>query len=328
MAPSPARDVSEYVGELVSRRSVEIFPQVAGYVQQIAVAPGEVVKQGALILKIDLRQEQASLAEAQAALAEAEAASKLAKQTHERSKELLARGLVSAQEYERAAAQADAAEARRRAARATVEARHVQLGLHAIEAPFGGKIGDVVVKVGDYVTPQTLLTTVDQSAALELSVHVPVERAKQIAVGQTPVEVLDGAGKLLVTAPVFFVAPRPQQDTQLIEVKAAIANDALGLRSGQKVRVRVVYGVSQALMLPPWAVTQQSGQAFVYRVVRENGAPAKVQRHPVTLGPLQDDARVVQAGLEAGDEVAVSHVQMLRDGQPIEPVAAAEDAGR
>ena len=38
-------------------------------------------------------------------------------------------------------------------------------------------------------------------------------------------------------------------------MKAAIDNDSLGFRSGQKVRARVVYGVSQALTLPPWAVT-------------------------------------------------------------------------
>ena len=104
-------------------------------------------------------------------------------------------GIRSRQDYENAVAEEQAARANVQAARANVQARSVQLAYHDVTAPIAGIVGDIVVKVGDSVTPQTVLTQVDESGRLEVSVSVPVERADQAQVGQTPVELLDDDGQ-------------------------------------------------------------------------------------------------------------------------------------
>jgi membrane fusion protein, multidrug efflux system len=316
LAPTSVEEATEYVANLVSRRSVTIYPVVSGYVLAILVKPGQEVKAGERLIRIDARQEAAALSQTRAALNQAETQLQLALTTRQRMAALQKEGIRSRQDYENAMAEEAAARANVQAARANVKARSVQLGFHDVTAPIAGIVGDIVVKIGDSVTPQTVLTQIDESGRLEVSVGVPVERADQAKVGQTPVELLDEAGKPVLRAPLFFVAPRPDPRSQLVELRAAFEN-AGGLRSGQRVRARVVWRVFEALTVPTFAITRQSGQAFLFVVRRGEKGGEVVQRRPVSLGMLSGNRWTVSSGVQAGERVAVTGLQALRDGQPV-----------
>ncbi|WP_043431386.1 efflux RND transporter periplasmic adaptor subunit [Cystobacter fuscus] len=321
LEPGPVRDIGEYLGTLISRRSITLYPQVAGYVQRIAVKPGEQVKQGQLLLEVDPRLGRAGVQSAQAQRSSAQAQRQFAQSTRQRAEQLLREGLMSRQDYEQAVSQAAAAEANARNAEAQLSQQEVSLGFYRVTAPFEGVVGNIPVKVGDYVTPQVALTNVDQSRALELSVFIPAERAADVEVGRTPLEVLDQDGKPVVSAPVFFVAPTPNPTTQLVELKAAFDN-AVGLRNGQVVHAQVVYSERQALRLPTYAVSQQSSQFFATVVAEGDGGMSVAQRTPVKLGQLQDNHYEVLGGLKQGTPVIIGSLQAIRDGQPIEPKPA------
>ncbi|MBN1205192.1 MAG: efflux RND transporter periplasmic adaptor subunit [Myxococcaceae bacterium] len=319
LAPTETRDTGEYLGNLISRQSVNVLPQVAGYVRRIHVTPGQQVEEGAPLLEVDARQESAALESAQAQRSSAEASLELARQTRERTEALYKEGLVSAQELERARAQADTAEAATRAASAQVSQRQVQLQYYVVRAPFAGTVGDVVVRVGDYVGATTALTSVAQADVLEVSVAVPSTRARALQ-PNTPLELLDAQGKVLLTSTVFFVAPQADPRTQLVELKAAFRNTG-GLRPNELVRARLIYSTRRALQLPALAVVRQSGQPFAF-VLQEKEGKTVVERRPITLGPLGELAYVVEKGLNEGDRVAVSSLQLLRDGAPVTPKPA------
>ena len=57
IGPSEVRDTSEYLGTLISRQSVSVLPQVAGYVRKILVRPGTQVDGW----KITVRREPSSV---------------------------------------------------------------------------------------------------------------------------------------------------------------------------------------------------------------------------------------------------------------------------
>jgi RND family efflux transporter MFP subunit len=326
LAPRPVEEASEYVANLISRRSVTLYPVVSGYVLEIVVKPGQEVKAGARLIRIDNRQEAAALTQTRAALNQAETQLALALTTRKRMAALQSEGIRSRQDYENAIAEEQAARANVQAARANVKARSVQLAYHDVTAPIAGIVGDIVVKVGDSVTPQTVLTQVDQKGRLEVSIAVPLDRADQAKVGQTPVQLLDDEGQPTLRAPLFFVAPQPDPRSQLVELRAAF-EDAGSLRSGQRVRARVVWRVFQALTVPTFAVTRQSGQAFLFVV--KAGPPGKaaagagagadevVERRPVKLGLISGDRWTVTSGVKAGERVAVTRLQALRDGQAV-----------
>src|SRR5262249_56416463 len=99
-----------------------------------------------------------------------------ARQQAQRASELLAAGAISRQEQEQAATAFETAEANLKALQAQVQQQQVQLRFFTVVAPTSGVIGDVPVRVGNSVTAQTVLTTIDQNDTLEVHVDVPVER--------------------------------------------------------------------------------------------------------------------------------------------------------
>lgn len=314
LAPKEVRDTGEYLGSLLSRQSVTVLPQVAGYVRRIHVKPGQKVEEGAPLVEVDAREETAALDSAQAQLSSSQVNLELARRTLARTEALQKEGLASAQELEGARAQVQAAEAASRSSAAQVTQRQVQLQFNVVRAPFAGTVGDVLVRMGDFVSASTQLTSIAQADVLEVSVAVPSPRARSMK-PDTAVEILDAQGKVLLTSSVFFVAPQADPRTQLVEVKAAFRN-TVGLRPSELVRTRIVYSVRDALQIPALAVVRQSGQPFAL-VVRKKEGKTVVERRPITLGALGEMAYVVEKGLQQGDLVAVSSLQALRDGMPV-----------
>ena len=314
LAPSEVRDTSEYLGSLMSRQSVNVLPQVAGYVRRIHVRPGQKVEAGAPLLDVDAREETAALETARAQRTSSEVNLEQARRTSARLESLYKEGLASAQELEQARAQVASLEANTRAAAATESQREVQLQFNTVRAPFAGTVGDVLARVGDFVSATTPLTSIAQADVLEVSVAVPSERARSLR-PETPLEVLDSQGKVLISSPIFFVAPQADPRTQLVEVKAAFRN-TVGLRPSELVRTRLVYSTRNALQLPALAVVRQSGQPFALVVTDKDGQKV-VERRPVKLGALGEMAYVVESGLKEGEQVAVTSLQALRHGAPV-----------
>lgn len=316
---SEVRETAEYLGTLLSRSSVNVLPQVSGYVRKIHVRPGDKVEAGAPLVEIDARKEAAALDSASAQMRSAKTTYELAKQTRDRSENLFKEGLISAQELDQARAQADAAEAALKAAQAQVSQRSVELQFFTVRAPLAGTVGEVLVRVGDFVGATTNLTTLAQAEMLEVNVAVPAERARTIEPG-TVLELLDSNGAVLVSTEVFYIAPVADPRTQLVDVKAVFQNDAK-LRPSEMVRVRIVYGTRQAIQIPALSVVRQSGQAFAFAVEEKEGKTI-VLRRPIVLGALGPTSYVVEEGLAEGDQIAVSSIQALRDGAPIVPKTA------
>lgn len=328
VAPTELRHTGEYLGSLLSRGSVTVLPQVNGYVRKIEVKPGQEVVAGSVLAEIDAREENAALSSAAAQAESAGTQLRLAKQTLARTEDLHRQGVVSDQELEQRKADVASAQAAVRAAGAQVSQRKVAVSNHVIRAAVPGRIGDVSVRLGDYVTATTPLTTIGKSNALELSVSIPAPRARGLEPG-APLEILNEAGGVLVTSTVFYVATEADPRTQLVEIKAAIDN-TVGLRPQEMVRARVVYGAEQAIQVPLLAVVRQSGQAFVFAVVDKDGHLV-VERRPLQLGDLTATGYRVLGGLVAGDRIAVSSLQALRDGAVVTvntPPAPAAPAGK
>lgn len=319
----PQRTTGHYLGSLLSRSSVNVLPQVAGYIRKIHVKPGDRVAAGAPIVEIDARDENAALSSASAQVESAEAQRSLAEQLLVRAEALYKEGLATAQEIDQRRADVVAATAAVRAASAQVAQRKVALSNRTIRAAIPGVISEVNVRLGDYVTATTALTSVAESGLLELSVAVPASRASALAPGAV-VEVLADDGRVLVSSHVSYIAPEADPRTQLVELKATFDN-RVGLRPRELVRARVVYAESEALQLPLLAVQRQANRAFAFVVVAK-GDGLVVERRLLELGPLREHGYLITAGLNAGERVAVSSVQALKDGAAVTIQAPKEDA--
>jgi RND family efflux transporter MFP subunit len=157
------------------------------------------------------------------------------------------------------------------------------------------------------VNPQTVLTTVEGSAQLEIYVQVPAHELDRLEVG-LPVEVLGPGGARLDETQLTFVAPRVDPRTQTILAKAPV--EGPGLLSGRFVDARIVWERKAVPTVPPSAVIRVNDQPFVYVL----GEESTVTQRPVRLGPLAEQRYVVEEGLREGERVVSAGILRLRDG--------------
>lgn len=310
-------DATEYVATLKSLRSTAIQPQIEGQITRIFVKSGDRVSTGAPLVEIDPQQQQATVSSQQAELAAQEATVAFAREELARTKQLQADGIVSKQSLDQAQTTLNTAEAQLNALRAKVKEEQVRLHYYSVQAPTAGTVGDVPVRVGNQVTSQTVLTTIEQNATLELYVQVPVERAPDLKLG-LPIQLVDDADEAPVSTTISFISPSVDTVTQSVLAKGLLRNDNGALRSSQFVRARVVWRSYQGLVLPVVSVVRLSGQAFAFVAEEKDGALIARQR-PIRLGQVVKDDYVVLDGLEPGDRVIISGVQRLMDGAPLAP---------
>jgi RND family efflux transporter MFP subunit len=319
IAPKPIPQTSEFVATIRSLRSTNIQPQVEGIVRQIMVMAGDRVRAGQALVQIDPEKQQATVSASQSQRASREADLEFAHQQLARMQKLFDAGAVSRAELEQAETTVKTAEAQLAAVNSQIREDQVQLQYYRVTAPADGIVGDIAVRQGDRVTPATFITTIDAAEGLEAYINVPLERATALREGLT-VELLDMDGKVVASNPITFVAPRADDATQSILVKATLRTRPPGVRVQQYVRSRIVWTTEPAISVPVVAVNRVSGQYFVF--VAEQGQGGTVARQkPVTVGELIGDSYIVRSGVKEGEKLIVSNIQKLRDGVPVKPEA-------
>ena len=170
LAAKPVERTNEYVATVKSRRSTTIQPQVEGFVTRISVQPGQRVRAGAVLMQIDSRSQQATVASLESTRA-ARAADLPLRAAAGRAHEEALRGRRDQPAGVRAGGDHACRRRRRRskAIDAQIREQRVELGYHNVTSLTAGVVGDIPVRVGDRVTRATVLTTVDENAATSSS---------------------------------------------------------------------------------------------------------------------------------------------------------------
>lgn len=212
-----------------------------------------------------------------------------------------------------------------REAQARVASQSVNLDFKRVTSPINGIVGDLPVKVGDYVTTETTVTTITRNDQLDMDIQVPSGYKDRLRLG-LPVQLIDlDSNKLLGTGSISFISPQIDTEGQSILVKARFPNSNGSLRDGQRAQSKIVWNRTSGVLVPTTAITRVGGQAFVYAVDQKNDEAGKAQtvvsQRPVKLGNVQGNSYVVLEGLKAGDKIATTNILKLRDGAPVQPEA-------
>ena len=275
-------------------------------------------------MQIDARRQQAAVSSQQAELAAAEAAVSYARQQQQRNSELYTAGAISKQQLEQTETAQRTADANLKALQAQVQQQEVQLRFFTITAPTAGVVGDVPVRVGSQVTPQTLLTTIDQNETLEVNASVPIERAGALKVG-LPLQVWSSDG-----------AQRDGGDDRQLRVAARGRSDAVGARQrrGEEPRRRAARRRSTSARessgrpLTAWWCRSRRCCGSTDSFSRSSPSRQPAARSPrssgaIKVGPITGDNYPVLEGIKPGERVVVSGAQKLADGAPIQDAPAA-----
>lgn len=297
-------DEASAVGNLKSGESVVLRPETPGRVAAINFRDGAIVSKGTVLVGLDASIQAAELQQARANLA-------LAKSNHKRNQELLERKFISQQALDNSGAALKVQEA-------TLQLAEARMAKMEIKAPFNGMVGLRNVSVGDYVKEGQDLINIEDIGTLRVDFKLPESYLGRVSKGQT-VEVssdaLPGEGfKAVLDA----VDPMVDQGGRAISSRARLDNTAGKLRPGLFVRVRLLFGERQhVLMLPEQAVVP-GAQPAVFKVTDGKAVLVKVR-----LGVRRAAQVEVLEGLVDGDVVVTAGQLKLRDGAAVRPVGEA-----
>jgi membrane fusion protein, multidrug efflux system len=287
-------------GQVEAVQSIELRPEVEGRLVQILVREGALVGRGAPLFKIDD-------AELKAQVAEVTAERDLARQSLNRTRELLGQKASSQAELERA-------EATMRSNEAQLERLQVRLDRTLVRAPFAGVVGQRFVSLGDYVTTDTRLVSLQTVSPQRASFQVPERYADQLKLGQQVSFRVAALPGRQFTGKVDFVDPVVKLPGRTIMVKAVVPNPKRELQSGMFIEARLATDIRpNAVVIPEDAILPLQGASFVWVV--DNG---KATRRQVELGVRTPGFVEVKNGVESNEQVVVGGQERLAEGAPVQ----------
>jgi len=325
--------VLEYAAQLRGIREVEVRARVSGILLQRRYEEGQSVKAGELLFRIDPAPFRADADRARAQLGVQQAGLQQARRDHERILSLFDQKLVSQRDRDTAVAAFESAEAAVAAADAAVKTAELSLSYTDVRAPISGLTSREARSEGSLVTAgddSALLTHIVQADRLYVELALPegdaelVRAAHAEHAADVTVRIVDMRGvQVGPDATIEFIAPRVDDSTGTIGVRALLDNTGDLLRPGRVVRARIDgVNVANSLVIPKRALMHGAQGAFVWVV----GAGEQVAVRPVELGASAGNDVVVVKGLAAGDRVVVEGILKVQPGAVVQAAAFAPDA--
>ena len=233
-----------------------VSAQVGGRVATLLVKAGDPVRVGQLLATIDDREAQTGVQRSQAQMAQAQAELRNAQAHFNRTRDLQAKGFVSAAALDTADSQLKGAQAGRDQAGAGAAQSALVQGFTRVTAPFDGWVLQTQVDAGDLAVPGKPLLTLYAPLPLRAVVQVPVSRVGVVQAAGA-VEVLLPTGQWI--RPVSrSTVPTADPVSQTTEWRLELPSDAAKtLLPGQQVRVRFSGGQVERRVVPGAAILRR-----------------------------------------------------------------------
>ncbi len=291
-------ELVQYPARVEPTDPAKVAARVMAVVRDVLVREGDLVAAGAPLVLLDDADAAARRAQAAAAVEAAAARVTAAELAYGRAARLNEAGNLTAQAFEGARAERDAARAFEQAAREALAEAEAALGWHHIVAPFDGCVLSREVERGELAQPGRVLVSLYRSDALRVTAALPERHA------QADLKLwLDFTGVDPRSAPVTRILPESDARTGNVTVQLDLPAEVLAsgaLRPGTLGRVALEVGRRERLVVPAGAI-ERIGQVERAWLVREGHALAvNVRTAPASAGMLE-----VLAGLTEGDQVLV-----------------------
>jgi RND family efflux transporter MFP subunit len=341
----------DVVGTLAAVDQVTISSEADGRVREVLADLGDRVKAGQVLIRLDSEKQQYTFEQQKAAFARAlaqygatdadhlpeledtpdvkRATADLnqATQNFERADELYKRTLIPQQALDDARSALQARRAQHESARqnaknlrasiqasqATMKLADRQLRDTDIRAPFDGYVEKRLVNLGELVKSQMPVMAIVRLDPLKVVAEIPEKMAPWISDGR-PVELhVDAYRDRAFVGKVTRISPAVNTGTRAFPFEALVPNTDAVLKPGTFARVHVESGkVDDVLTLPYVALQYRYG---VNRVFVVNGD--RLAMRELQVGERLGDRIEIVSGVKEGERVAVTDVDTLADGAPV-----------
>jgi len=321
---------AEYPAAIQGTVDVEIRPQVSGNLDRIFVDEGAYVSKGQTLFKINERPYREQLNNALASLHAAEAALINANLEVDKLTPLVQNKVVSDYQLKTAKASQKIAAANIEQAKAMVGSAKINLGYTNVTAPVSGYIGRLPKKQGSLVSASDVEALTTLSDVHEVFAYFSLGETDFInfkaqyagnSLGDKikklpPVTlILADNNAYPQTGKIDMVDGQFDKTTGAITIRATFPNANGTLRSGNTGKIRLGLEHNDAILVPQSATVEMQDKVFVFTVGKDN----KVTKMPITVVGKSGTNYLIKEGVKTGDQIVLSGIDKLQDGQAIQP---------
>ena len=308
-ATTPFREdtfiMKDYVCQIHAIRHIEVRSLEKGYLQDIFVDEGQLIKKGQPMFKIMPNIYQAELLKA-----EAEAQNMNIEYLN--TKGLADKNIVSVNELA-------LAKAKLNKAKAEVKMAETRLGFTDINAPFEGIMDHLVARVGSLLEEGALLTTLSDVSQLWVYFNVPeaqyldFKAQKKDKVGEA-VQLRMADGEIFNQKGVIEAIVGDFNNTSgTIQFRALFANPDKILRHGETGTIQMAKPYPNAMLIPQKATFEVMDKTYVYVVNKEE----KVEQRLIHIDAELPQMFIVKDGLNDGDRILLEGIRKVRPGEKV-----------
>jgi membrane fusion protein (multidrug efflux system) len=295
------------IGTFRAVQGVEVAPQVGGVVREIKFESSQDVAKGVALVQIDDSTEQADLKSNDAALKNADV-------SLQRQRQLITGGNTPQ-------ANLDAALATRDQSAAASERTRAIIAQKAVVAPFAGRLGIRRIDIGQYVSPGTMLVTLQQLDPIYVDFSLPEQNLADLKPGQTLEAQADAYPGTIFKGTIKFVDARVAADTRNVLIRGEIPNPQKKLLPGMFANVNVLAGApTEVVTLPRTSISYSlyGDSVYVLTPAPQKAGEAQaagsdqlyaIERRFVRPGDTREDKVAINEGVKPG-ELVVSEGQI------------------
>lgn len=300
--PSDFNDFVRVSGTVEAIEDAVVSAETSGRILSIKER-GERVEKGEAIARLDDRQIQAQYQVAKAGY-------ELAEDTFNRLESLYADSIVSTQDYNSARAQRDQAKSQ-------LDQAEKQLQDARIEAPFSGRIEERFIRTGELINPGMPVVRLVNTDRVRVVSGVPERYSGEITEGSRAELQFRASNGESRESRVTYAGNVLDAETRTFAIEVELSN------SGQTLKPEMVVDLvidrktlTDVIVVPRTAILRNEDGESVFVATEQNGS--KIARIVnVTTGPASGTLIQINSGLEEGDEMVVSGVRSLSEGDEL-----------
>lgn len=291
-APEPISNIVEANGTIIASEYVELRPEVSGRLTYLNVPEGKTIAKGFVIARVNDADLRAQIAKSKVQL-------QLAQTTVDRYKKLLDINGLNQADYDIALNQLNSLKADIVYTQALVEKT-------IVKAPFSGVVGLRGISPGAYVSPATIIATLQQTNQVKIDFTVPDIYGSIIKTGMVITVKIDGVTKEIRKAIIIATEPGANINTRNLKVRAVLQGGTAN--PGVFVKVYIDAGKNRsAIKVPTNCIIPDDKNNQV--VLVKNGMASFVN---IKTGIREANSVEVIEGINNGDSVVVSGVLFAR----------------
>ena len=302
--------------------------EIEGHLAKYNFREGAKLKKGEVICSIDPKDAHTKADYAMRKYRGEQAALLSARERYKVYEQLFRDKALAESKLHEATYEIEATEERVRATLSEVELAQSNLKKTKLAAPDDGILAQIIIKAGEYITPQDVVCKFISDQGTNFEVDISEKDVQKIAIGQHVTLISDSYPDKEFIGTVGEIAPTVDPRTRTSRVKINVENDEGNLRSGMFARgVVSLREYKNIVLVPSDSVVSLNDTTFLVPIVVSDIKPGEgiVQMRPCQIGDKVGDKTIILEGLQIGEMVVAETQGQLSDGIKVKYTELTED---